>query len=103
MEWSTIIESAIGSSPVAAISFYWARQATNEKREQAKDHKAERQQLESDHAQELASKDMIIARKDETIANLQESRIADLRAVMKVTPEPARLLPPKPSGSKLPF
>lgn len=92
MEWQTILGSAIGTSPVAVVSFYWARVAT-----------ADRKQAEKQHLLDLAAKDAIIAKKDETISALQESRIADLRAVMKVTPEPARLLPPKPSGSKLPF
>lgn len=92
MEWQTILESAIGSSPVAALSFYWAKVATRDRKEQ-----------EAQCRVELQEKDAIIAQKDATINALQESRVADLRAVMKVTPEPARLLPPKPSGSKLPF
>jgi hypothetical protein len=90
VEWlQPIIGSFLGTSPVAAISFYWAKAAWN-----ARDAQEKQCQLE------LAAKDAIIEKKDATISALQESRISDLRAVMKVTPEPARLPLPKPNDSK---
>lgn len=92
MEWQTILGSALGTSPVALVSFYWARVATTDRKEAQKQ-----------HLLDLKEKDEIIAKKDATINALQESRLADLRAVMKVTPEPARLPLPKPSGSGTPF
>lgn len=86
MEWQTVLGSALGSSPVAAVSFYWARAAWKA-----------RENREEQHQKDLQAKDEIIAKKDAQIAALQESRLADLRAVMRVTPEPARM-PPRQSG-----
>ncbi len=88
MEWQTILESAIGSSPVAALSFYWAKVATRDRKEQEK-----QCQLE------LSAKDAIIDRKDELIQSLQNQRIADLKEVM-VTTAPSK---PKLPVSKPPF
>jgi hypothetical protein len=59
---------------------------------------ADRKEAEKQHLLDLEAKDKIIEKKDSIINALQESRVADLRAVMKVTPEPARLPPPKPTG-----
>lgn len=75
MEWQSIIGSAIGSSPAAALSFYWAKAAWRA-----------REKGETDHALELAAKDAIIERKDTQIASLQQARIEDLRAVMLLPP-----------------
>lgn len=87
MEWQSIIGSAIGSSPAAALSFYWAKAAWKA-----------REDGERVHAQEIAAKDAIIEKKDAQIASLQQARIEDLRAVMLLPPAPKQTQKPQGFG-----
>lgn len=71
--WHSIFGSAIGASPVAAISWYWANKVWKK--------------LESSEKslQCVASaKDAIIAQKDAEIRALQEARLDDLKAVLQL-------------------
>lgn len=89
MEWTSVLGSAIGSSPAAALSFYWAKAAWKA-----------RENREAQHQKDMAAKDAIIAQKDAQIATLQQSRVDDLRAIMVPTSAP---LKPKQNGSETPL
>lgn len=93
MEWpqlaQSLIGSAVGSSPAAALSFYWAKLAWRA-----------RESAESAHSAELAAKDALIREKDAQIQALQQARIDDLRQVLTLptAQKPADSKQPLPSG-----
>lgn len=87
MEWTSVLGSALGSSPAAALSFYWAKAAWKA-----------REDRESQAQKDLAAKDAIIASKDAQIASLQQARLDDLRAIIVTAPSK-----PKPNGSETPL
>jgi hypothetical protein len=72
VEWPTIINGLVGSSPVAGLLAFglWKVWTRMEKKE-------------ADCARELAAKDEEIEEKDKQIQILNESRITDLKAMLR--------------------